>query len=298
MKKVLILGHKGYIGSYLVSNLNKNPYVPDLDPISFEIKTIDDKVDYNNFNLPDCDVIINCIGYTGHPNIDAAENNKEKCYDLNVTLPSKLVEYTSSKGIHLVHLSSGCIFDQDNSKFKISMVPHFTIGKIPIDAQPNPKSFYAKTKMYAEFALKTYQKVSLVRIRMPIDENPHPRNLINKLLNYNKIVDAQNSMTSLNFLKNCIREIILTDAFGTFHCTDIIASPATIMSWYKKIVDPNFKFEKITPEELNKLTTSPRSNCVLCVDATQRKLKIPIKYNSQEIYFKILKKYKENLNKS
>jgi dTDP-4-dehydrorhamnose reductase len=294
MKKVLILGHKGYIGSYLTSNINKPSYGRKASSEAFEIITIDDKIDHYNFNLPECDVIINCIGYTGKPNIDAAENEKDKCFELNVNFPEKLAEYSNKKNIHLIHLSSGCIFDMKYPGYYIGDRPYDRYGKVAEDATPNPQSFYAKTKYAAELILNSYSKVSLVRIRMPIDDTPHPRNLINKLLNYNKIIDLRNSITSLRYLKDCIRNIISTESIGTFNAVNIIDSPAKIMGWYKRIVDPNFNFEIITLEELNKLTISPRSNCILDIYNTYENLQVPIEDSSYEIQ-NILKKYKQNL---
>lgn len=291
--KILILGHRGYIGSSLL-NFFKQKY---------EVLTINERLDGNKICLPECNTIINCIGYTGRPNIDAAENDKISCLDLNVNFPLKLAEYTKDKNQHLIHLSSGCIFNSvytvENINFSSSNSYDVTkISRISETDKPEPESFYSKTKYMAEMLLSSYQHVALPRIRMPLGEIPHPRNLINKLINYSKIINLKNSITSLGFLNLAIEQIILKRAVGIYHLTDMELSPTRIMFEYKRIVDKNHKYEIISIDELNKLTTAKRSNCIL--DTTQTKKNLNWYFasgqdSSLEELNRILKKYKDNL---
>lgn len=274
--KILILGHKGYIGSFLFNYLKDN----------VSVLTIDNRISTSNLDiLPQADVIINCIGYTGRPNIDAAENDKTKCYTLNVSLPFYLAQYAYNNKIHLIQLASGCIFSNNSENYKIFSETDYA----------NPQSFYAKTKYSCDLLLENIDYVSIARIRMPIDDNPHDRNLINKLRNYNQIIDELNSMTSLNYLAECISKIIELKSYGIHHISDILSSPASIMNKYKEIVDDKFEFKSISAGELDKLTLARRSNCILGDEITRKKLQLDHNNSSSYKIKNILKNYKNKL---
>ena len=49
--------------------------------------------------------VINCVGYTGKPNVDACEDEKEKCWQLNVTYPTLLANYCLQYNAKLINLS-------------------------------------------------------------------------------------------------------------------------------------------------------------------------------------------------
>src|SRR5579885_1102140 len=55
-------------------------------------------------------VLINCIGKTGRPNVDWCESNREITAATNTALPILLAESCAKKGVHLIHIGSGCIY--------------------------------------------------------------------------------------------------------------------------------------------------------------------------------------------
>ena len=57
------------------------------------------------------DVVVNAAGKTGRPNVDWCEANQEATWRSNVLGPLVLAEACAAAGVHLLHLSSGCIFD-------------------------------------------------------------------------------------------------------------------------------------------------------------------------------------------
>ena len=61
-------------------------------------------------NADQIDVLINCAGYVGKPNVDACELHKEECLQGNVLLPEMLSRFCSELMIKFVHISSGCIY--------------------------------------------------------------------------------------------------------------------------------------------------------------------------------------------
>jgi dTDP-4-dehydrorhamnose reductase len=249
--KVSILG-KGFIAEHL-------PY-----------HQIDARVDYsskqihNLLDLEKPDVLINCIGYTGRPNIDQIEANREKAALTNTALPILLAEACAQKSIHMIQIGSGCLFFG-----KSPHIIHAITASAEVDTGwketdfPNPQSYYSKTKAACDYVLGDMKNVATLRIRMPISTKDHHRNLINKLRGYKQIIDIPNSMTFLDDLARCIDWTIKTGQTGIFH----VANPqpitaAQIMREYQKH-RPHHQFEIISEEQLDKLTIAKRSNCLL-----------------------------------
>lgn len=230
-------------------------------------------------------VVINCTGKTGGPGeigIDWCELNHGETIRSNVVGPVNLSVACARKGIYFVHLGSGCVYHGDNSGkgFSEEDSPNFY----------GPQ-FYAMTKIDSERILKTLPGL-LLRIRMPIDDRPHPRNLIDKLASYPQVIDIQNSMTTIPDMIWAIRKLIELGAQGVYN----LANPGSIsaveiMSLYRRIVDPEHSFKTMTLEELDAKTRGKRSNCIL----DTRKLK-EIGIEMPEIHGAVescLKKYSE-----
>ena len=56
------------------------------------------------------DTVLNCAGITGVPNVDWCETHQLETAMGNTWLPIMLAQACAERGIHLTHLSSGCIF--------------------------------------------------------------------------------------------------------------------------------------------------------------------------------------------
>lgn len=108
-----------------------------------------------------------------------------------------------------------------------------------------------------------------------LDEYASPRNYITKLMSYSKLVSAPNSLSHLeDFTNACLNSFILGAEFGTYNLTNpghITAKEVTEM-WTdirgRKGSLADTKTWDFWPsvEEFNKVTTTPRSNCILCTD--------------------------------
>lgn len=200
-----------------------------------------------------CDVLINCIGKTGRPNIDQCENNKFETTLANTVIPIMLAEECAKRKIKLIQIGSGCIY--------FGEPPNKTGWNE--DDPANPKSFYSKSKYACDLAIGSLPNVATLRIRMPISTLDTPRNLINKLRGYKQIIDIPNSMTFMDDLVRCIDWVIDQDISGIWHVTNPEPlTAAQIMKEYQKYV-PEHQFEIITKERLDALTKAERSNCIL-----------------------------------
>jgi len=80
------------------------------------------------------DVIIHTAAMT---NVDACEENKTRCHQLNVDAVQTLVSLCEALKIHLVHLSTDFVFDGAD-------------GPYSEDAAVNPLSYYGESKVLAE----------------------------------------------------------------------------------------------------------------------------------------------------
>ncbi len=238
--KILILG-KGFIGQRLQDELQ----CEFSDKKIYSYKDAEEEI--KKFQT---EILINCIGFTGKNNVDDCELDKDKSIFANVFVPVILAEAALRNNIRFIHISSGCIYHYDYSK------------DTPIDETKEPdflELFYSRTKIYAEQVLKALfpkYPILIIRIRVPIDNRPHPRNLLTKLINYKKVIDIPNSVTYIPDFINALSHLIKINAKGIYNVVNknpLIYSE--VMEAYKKYV-PDFKYEVIDFKKMNQVRTN------------------------------------------
>lgn len=304
--KYLILGQQGWLAQKFNNFLgdSENSMVDILDLPALK-KEIDDKKPA---------VVINAAGITGRPNIDWCEEHKAETIAGNVTVPlnilqacsewniyphtkrgegvfdAKIGEVTprSGVGVYWVHLGSGCIFQGEGPDGK-----GFSEDD---DNKAHPPSFYSWTKYWADQILKNFP-VLIVRLRLPIDIEPNPRNLIDKLIKYPQVIDSKNSITVIPDFLEAAKKLIEKRCTGVYHVVNPgVITPSEIMELYQKIIDPTHQFKTISEEQIYSqgLAKAKRSNCFLNTEKLQREgiyLK-PIKERIGEV----MDEYKKNLS--
>jgi len=218
------------------------------------------------------DVLINCIGRCGNPNVDQCESIKEEVSFANTVVPIMLANFCNEKGIRFIHVGSGCIFygESPNTKVDWGM---WQQG----DWQPpmrrdsgwketdiaDPKSYYSKTKYAADLAIADLPNTTILRIRMPVSAQYSPRNFINKVAKYKQVIDIPNSMTFLDDFVRCVDWVIQNDKRGIWNVVNPEPlTAADVMREYQRY-NPGHKFEVISEEQLDAMTTAKRSNCIL-----------------------------------
>jgi dTDP-4-dehydrorhamnose reductase len=247
---ILILG-KGFIGSKLQEELGCA--ISDREIHSF--KDADEEI--KKFNPK---VIINAIGYIGR-NVDECELDKDMTLEANVFVPLILAEVALRNKIRLVHISSGCIYHFDYSKDE------------PIDEDKIPdyfNLFYSRTKIYSEQPLKILSKeypILIIRLRIPLDNRPSPKNILSKLINYkNSIIDVPNSITYLPDFVKAVKHLIKIEAKGIYNVVNkgTLRYPE-LLSVYKKHV-PDFKYTVINYKDFK----LERTNIILSPEKLQK----------------------------
>lgn len=206
--------------------------------------------------------VINAAGAKGKPNIDWCEDHKLETVSSNLIGPLVLMEECVKRGVLMAHLSSGCIFTG------VSPKP----GGFTEEDTPNPVSFYSWSKAQADEVLKNFP-VLILRLRMPVTGEPSQGNLITKLVNYEKVINVENSLTVVDDLLEATVALIEKGKTGIYN----IANPGPvahghILELYKEIVDPAFTYELIPVAELYSrgLAKAERSNCILDTTKLER----------------------------
>lgn len=204
------------------------------------------------------DVVVNCAGRThsaNTPNIDGCiESMDERLKTLaaNAVGPGVLANACRLHGARFVHIGSGCIFNDTSGIFRFGE-----------DVTPKPVSWYGHTKALGDqLALAADASALILRVRMPISAEPHPRNLITKLSGAKRVIAAVNSVTVVEPFLEYAHDLIKAGVTGIVHA--VHSEPVYfwhLMQWYKEIVDPSFTCEFIQPSEY--VTPDGRSNCVL-----------------------------------
>ena len=239
-RRIVILG-KGFIGSRLQEALNCRI----CDAL---IRSYNDAEKIIKQYKPR--IIINCIGMTGKRNVDDCELVKDKVLLANTFVPIILGELAVRNNIKLVHISSGCILNFDYKKGK------------PITEESEDyffKLFYSRSKIYAERAIEVLARdynILIARIRIPLLDASHPKNLLDKLIKYNRIIDVPNSITYIPDFIRAIKHLINIDARGVYNIVNKggLRYPK-LMQIYQKYV-PSFKFKVIDLNELNLVRTN------------------------------------------
>lgn len=259
LNKVALVGSNGYIGSYFYEYLTKK----DVEVIPLYRHNLHDNWFLKSLKV---DFLINAAGYTGKPNVDACEDNKEVCFLDNVILPWKLSKLCNETGLKWAHISSGCIYNgarTDGAGFTEEDSPNFCFRSI------EPCSFYSGTKALGEESLKDDPNCYIWRIRIPFDENlDNPRNFLYKVKNYEKLLNARNSLTYIrDFVSNSIKSVEMEIPFGIYNFVNGDMWTKDVCSWLNTLLveNKNYKFFD-SLEDFNKIVRTPRSNCVLSYD--------------------------------
>lgn len=258
--KIAIFG-SGFVGNHLFNYLkskNANVTLVSSNQLHYHDKGIFSKflLDYKpNF-------VINCVGYTGHPNVDGCEDNKEIATFLNIMLPTMMSTVCESKGIKIIHVSSGCIFTGYEKVFDETDAPNFGLLN-------SESSFYSKTKHCFELATSCLENNTILRIRMPFTPTLENKNYLYKIFKYDNIISMRNSLTYIDDLIKFIVHLVYHNySSGIFNVVNRApVSAEEIVEIYKKNNIENKNWKIIPINELQ--TKANRSNCILTPDKAE-----------------------------
>jgi len=201
------------------------------------------------------DAIINCAAKT---NLEYCEENKDEAYLTNTLGVINLLYMCAVYNIKFVHISSGCLFDGNQ-----------TISTE--DTIPTPAAWYTHTKTWADEYIKQYgyENYLILRPRQMISSKVHPTNMLTKFCNYEKISvhEEQNSITCVEDFCAMLDHLVKKNETGIFNCcNEGTLTPYDIALGIKKYIKPALEVISASYEHTLTLQTNKRVNTILSND--------------------------------
>jgi dTDP-4-dehydrorhamnose reductase len=207
--KILLLGHKGMLGSDLFLKLNMGYEVVGLDKEEIDIVSASECEEAIKEIKPD--IVINAAAYT---NVDGCETAKDECFAVNAEAIKNIAGACRDKNIRIVHFSTDYVFDGT--------------AKQPYkeDHQCNPINTYGASKMAGERYLRSLSE-NYILIRTAWLYGVNGKNFVQTILEKVKttkkltVVDDQTgSPTYTKDLATAVDLLITQNAKGIFHITN------------------------------------------------------------------------------
>jgi dTDP-4-dehydrorhamnose reductase len=215
--KILLLGHKGMLGSDLLLKLNVKNEVFGLDKEEIDIVSASECKKAIKEIEPD--VVINAAAYT---NVDGCETAKDECFAVNAEAVKNIAEVCRDKNIRIIHFSTDYVFDGAAKK------PYKE------DHQCNPINTYGASKMAGERYLRSLSK-NYILIRTAWLYGVNGKNFVQTILGKVKttkkltvVDDQEGSPTYTKDLAAAVDLLIEQNAKGIFHITN-----RGSCSWYQ-----------------------------------------------------------------
>lgn len=262
---IILLGGSGYVGSAFQAILRKSGQ---------EYRNLSrSEVDYTDtatllalLREIKPEFLINVAGFTGKPNVDACEVQRAETLMGNAVLPGRIAEACAAAKVPWGHVSSGCIYSGDGPKgkgdtgFKETDTPNFTF-------RTNNCSFYSGTKALGEELLDSYENVYIWRLRIPFDNEDSPRNYLTKLMRYQRLLEARNSISQrYEYASACLETWLHRVPFGKYNVTNpgSVTTHEVVEHIVKSgVCRKDFAFFENEEEFMKLAAKTPRSNCVL-----------------------------------
>ncbi len=164
MIKILLLGHRGFLGSEFRFYLNKKK----VKIFTIKEKKVTLTLLKKFFSKFEPNFILNCIAKT---NVTYCNNNPQKAFESNVKVPSMILKVIRNSSVKFIHFSSEAVFDGKNANPL----------KIETDL-PKPKSIYGITKYTADKLIIKSKNTLIIRLPFlySISNN---KNIISRILN-------------------------------------------------------------------------------------------------------------------
>jgi dTDP-4-dehydrorhamnose reductase len=246
--RILVMGHKGMLGSDLMEALGRDHDVNGIDRDEFDITSAGDCIRVvEEFNP---DAIVNAAAYT---DVDGCETNREACFAVNAEGVRNIASACRGRNTKIVHYSTDYVFDG-------------TKGEPYVEEDPcRPINQYGESKRRGEEALiETAEDHVLIRTAWLYGRQG--KNFVRAILAKAKeegklrVVDDQvGSPTYSVDLAQATKLLVERDSRGIYHVTN-----RGVCSWYQfaqRIVEyaqlPGVTVEPIKSHEINRKAKRP-----------------------------------------
>lgn len=225
MKKLLLFGHSGQLGSEIIRKIesedNEFNRLEDggiklvkMSSAELDITNTLHVLDYMRNSMPS--IIINCAAYT---NVDKAEEDYQKAFQVNAIGPRNLAIAAETVGAKLVHISTDYVFDGKGIDKNDGKVPYREYDTA------NPINVYGKTKLLGENYVREFcSKYFIIRTSWLYGENGN--NFVKTIIKAARekgrlqvVNDQIGNPTNAEELAYHILKVAFTDEYGIYHCT-------------------------------------------------------------------------------
>ncbi|AEH46351.1 dTDP-4-dehydrorhamnose reductase [Parageobacillus thermoglucosidasius] len=247
--KVVVTGANGQLGQELVRQLQQTNF--ELYPFTkSELDITNESIVNEVITKIEPDIIINAAAYT---KVDQAEIEEETAYLVNAFGQRNLVVAAEKVGAKICYISTDYVFDGS------SMIPYREYDRT------NPLGVYGKSKLVGEELTKSLcSRYFIVRTAWVYGE--FGQNFVKTMLRLAKekeeihvVNDQIGSPTYTVDLARFIIDLVQTDKFGIYHCTN-----SGSCSWYEFATaifeesNINVKVNPITTEQLPRPAARPK----------------------------------------
>jgi dTDP-4-dehydrorhamnose reductase len=215
--KILLLGHKGMLGSDLLLKLSEEHEVIGMDKEEIDIVSASECKRAIKEIKPD--IVINAAAYT---NVDGCEAAKDECFAVNAEAVKNIAGTCRDKNIRIIHFSTDYVFDG--------------AAKQPYkeDHKCNPINTYGESKLAGEKYLQSLTD-NYVLIRTSwlygIKGKNFVQTILDKAKTTNKLTVVDDQVGSPTYTKDlaaALDLLIERNAKGIFHITN-----RGSCSWYQ-----------------------------------------------------------------
>lgn len=237
MTSVLLLGH-GYIARALAKEVTTRGWV------LFDNKRLCHNMTFGYLrqliDQHEPDVVINAAAFIPPSGrVSDCDRFKNETICGNVIFPKMVTEACAQQVIPLIHISTGCLFDE---------AKEYNEEDTPTRGWEGYCGTYVGSKLLAERLVRYYHKTYVLRIRLPFDEIDHPRNYLRKLTTFPTVFDHVNSLTHRgDFAKAALDLFQIGAQYGIYHCVNPgTVSARTVLNelMARNIIDRMPKIEK------------------------------------------------------
>jgi dTDP-4-dehydrorhamnose reductase len=147
VKKIVVLGANGQLGSDLTKVLSANPLHLVVPSTHENLDAMSQEVVLQLEQYRDADYIINCIATT---NVDGCEDNPSAAFQINSAFVVQLAKFCAVTQITLIHISTDYVFDGRQ--------------ELPYNEESygNPLNIYGLSKHAGDFAVQLYAPKSFI----------------------------------------------------------------------------------------------------------------------------------------
>ena len=275
--KVLIYGHRGWIGSQFLDILKQD--TTEVEIVCGESRVDNDHDVEHEIQKVKPTHVISFIGRTHgvigdkkYPTIDYLEQPGKLVDNIrdNMYSPLLLSILSQKYNFHFTYLGTGCIFEYDSSHHQPlveeedgqsgKLVSPPTDGFTENDKPNFDGSSYSIVKGFTDRMVHHLPILNL-RIRMPITDSKNSRNFITKITTYQKICSLPNSMSVLPTLLPLVFTMMKDRVVGTINLVNPgVITHNRILNLYREYVDSTHTWENFSIQEQDKVLDARRSN--------------------------------------